>query len=150
MRRVAFAGLILALFISCSSDREPANQSLSGEMEIKKSWMRSAEANTNSAGYLSIINGTAETDTLLSVSTDAFEAAEVHESYETDDGLIGMRPAKNMSIASGDSLVLKPGGMHIMLMNAQNKLTESDSVNIYFSFKKAGDKTIKIPVRVSY
>ncbi|MDZ7717067.1 MAG: copper chaperone PCu(A)C [Balneolaceae bacterium] len=149
MYRILLSVLASILFLSCNSDKNSDPEVLSGQIEIKNKWMRPANADANSAGYLSIINGTAKTDTLLSVSSDAFEVAEVHESYETEAGLSGMRPAKNLDIAPGDSLVLKPGGLHLMLMSARQPITENDSITVNFNFKKAGERTVRIPVRSS-
>ena len=147
MNRIVLFAIIAALFLACNSDKKRNKSSLSGKIEVKKSWLRPAESGSNSTAYLSLINGTSESDSLLSISSDAFQLTEVHESYETEDGLSGMRPAKDLSIASGDSLVLEPGGLHIMLMGATKTIAETDSITISLHFKKAGEKTVKIPVQ---
>lgn len=149
MYRVLLAILVLISFLSCSSDQTPEVKPLTGQIEIQNKWIRSVNTGANSAAYLSIINGTTSADTLLSVSSDAFKMAEVHESYQTEDGLSSMRPAKNLSIASGDSLVFQPGGLHIMLMNAKQNIAEYDSITVNFSFEQTGKITVRIPAKSS-
>lgn len=142
--------ILLVLAIGCSAgeqDKTAQHHTLSGVLEIKQSRSRPAAPGGNSAVYLSIHNGTSQADTVVGVQTEIAQAAEIHESYITDEGLSGMRPASNLAIAPGDSLVFKPGGLHIMLMNVSNELSYNDSLEIILQFAQVGPKTIMVPVR---
>lgn len=141
--------IFATLLIGCSSQESNHSQmrSISGELEITDSWVRPAVKGTNSAAYLAIYNGTAEADTLISIESKDVENAEVHESYTTEEGLSGMRPAGILAIPSGDSLVLEPGGYHIMLMKAKKDMKEGDSLSLVFRFSNAKSKDITAPVK---
>lgn len=141
--------LLIMLAIGCSAgeqDKTARDHTLSGALEINQSRARPAAAGGNSAVYLSIQNGTSQADTVVGIQAEIAQAAEIHESYTTDEGLSGMRPASNLAIASGDSLLLKPGGLHIMLMNVSQELSFNDSLEIIVQFAQAGSRIIRVPV----
>lgn len=140
---------ISLLLISCSGKQEKPveKESLSGNLEVKNPWMRAAPESSNSAAYLTIWNGTSERDTLLEIKAEEVAKSEVHESYTTNEGLAGMRPAGLLDIASGDSLVLQPGGLHLMLMGVKKNLQKGDSLQLTFMFAKAGSLAVQAAVK---
>ena len=72
---------------------------------------------------------------------------QIHESYTTEDGLAGMREKKEIVVHSDETLVLKQGGLHVMLMNLKKDLSENDSVEVALEFTKAGTVKLKLPVQ---
>lgn len=141
--------ILLMAAIGCSNAKqdEPAQRlKLSGVLEITQSRARPAAIGGNSAVYLSIHNGTPKPDTIVGIQTEVANKAEIHESYTTEEGLSGMRPAPNLTIAPGDSLIFKPGGLHIMLMNVTRELSFNDSLEVILQFAQGGNKTIIVPV----
>lgn len=141
--------LQLLIFQGCSSEKQtPEQENVFGNrLEVKNLWVRSAAENANSAGYMDILNGTEQSDTLLAVDADGVSKSEVHESYTTEDGLSGMRPAKALVVPPGSSLKLQPGSFHLMLMGLEQDLQPGDSLQITLQFAKAGFKTQKAVVR---
>lgn len=137
------------LTVGCNSNQDPPEQAqqLPGELKVENAWLRAAAENNNSAGYMRIWNGTSKNDTLLSIRAEGVAVSEIHESYTTDDGLAGMRPAGKLAIASGDSLILHPGGIHLMLMNLNSPLQGGDSLQLTLQFLKAGSVSTEAVVR---
>lgn len=144
-----FLFLLPFLFIGCSSDQQPPNQQqlISKQLEVRDAWVRAAAKDANSAGYLKIVNGTMQNDTLLAVQAEDVNRSEVHESFTTAEGLSGMRPAGSLVIAPGSTLLLQPGSFHLMLMDLEQNLQPGDSLQITLQFAKAGFKTQKAVVR---
>lgn len=141
MRGCTLLSIIFTLMMSgCSSQQE--QKSLSGNLEITQSRARPAAQGANSAAYFTIYNGTASVDTLLGVASDITDNAGVHESYMTEEGLSGMRPAGTLAIPSGDSLVLEPGGFHVMLMDLKKTVVRGDTIPLRIIFANAGSKNI--------
>lgn len=147
---------LIALFIfslfyiySCSSDKQTPDRktTFGDEIEVQNVWVRAAAENANSAGYMDILNGTEKSDTLLAIEAEGVSQSEVHESYTTEDGLSGMRPAKALVVPPGSSLKLQPGSFHLMLMDLEQDLQPGDSLQITLQFAKAGFKTQKAVVR---
>lgn len=108
------------------------------EVTVADAWVRETiGAGRTSAGYARIIN-TGLADRLLSVGVSA-GMAEVHESRE-QNGMMRMLPVKALDIPAKGEAVLKPGGYHIMIMNAA--LKRGETVELTFTFEKAGKVTV--------
>ena len=147
-------GIILCtLFaLGCSSnnankeEKNPAKPVL-GKLTLEKGWARPGAKGQTSAAYLSISNGTASQDSIISMSSKAATKAEIHKSYKGENGIMGMRPAPGQVIPSGEDLYLQPGGLHIMLMKLNSDLGVKDSIDLSIKFKHVGTKTVNIPVK---
>lgn len=145
----------LISFLSCSNqenDAQPAKESIqidlpSEGIEIADARARPGREGGNSAIYMNILNGSAEADTLLSLSTPVSGMAEVHESYEQEEGMMGMRPVETVVVPGRDLLALEPGGFHVMLMQLNQALTEDDNIELTLEFAKAGEMNLSVLVR---
>ncbi len=120
-----------------------------GSITITDGWARSASKGMNSAAYLTIFNGTSTSDTLLNIKAGASNTVSIHQSYNSENGMTGMRPAGTVIIQPDSNFILKPGGYHIMLMHLNKDLTKGDSLQLTFEFAISGKKTATIPVRLS-
>lgn len=143
--------ILLLLLSGCDTEKNQASESekgvVSGEIELSNGWARPGKQEMMSAVYLTISNETSSADTLVEVSSETAQSAEVHESYKGENGMSAMRPAPNRVIESKNNLYLQPGGLHIMLKNLKNDLASGDSVKIRIEFKRTGTQTIRLPVK---
>lgn len=112
------------------------------EITIHNPWMRPAHESFNSAFYCTILNNSSEADTLYKVSSEISDDVEIHETFMKDD-MMGMRPVKNLVIPAKDSLLFKPGGYHIMLMNLKDNAIVNNSKEMILFFKRAGEIKVK-------
>lgn len=134
---------ILPLVISCGSD----NEGVKDEAQNYEERVRPAASGGTSAAYFTYENSLNTADTLLSVKSDIAVLTQVHESYETEEGMMGMREQNEVGISPGEVLVFKQGGLHVMLMRLKKDLLEGDSVRIELEFAKAGLVTKILPVK---
>lgn len=96
-----------------------------------------APANPDTAAvYLTITNGTDHDVVLESVTTTAGGHAEVHRSSD-ENGMATMAPAGPMTVDAGATLVLEPGGYHVMVMNPTRSLQVGDHVSVTLHFRGA-------------
>ncbi len=150
MKTLYSAGLaILFLFMTgCNTDDNETRDEnvILGRYEFSNGWARAGSEGGNSAAYLRITNGTATDDTLVELSSNISERASLHETTERD-GLTEMNAVSDFTIKSGSSMDLEPGGKHIMLMQLNRELSESDSVKITFEFAQAGSWEVILPVK---
>lgn len=138
-------------FVGCSSQSDQKRTRgtvVLGKMELSDGWARPGSKGQNSAAYLRIANGTASNDTLLKIQSNTAEQAELHESYQDENNMTGMRPAGQQVIAESEELYLQPGGLHIMLMKLQRDLAVGDTLSISLEFARAGTKNLNIPVKL--
>ena len=96
------------------------------------------------AAYMTIKNTTDIADRLLSVSVD-FAQASLHETKIEGD-VAQMVEVPGIDIPAGQTVELKSGSYHIMLMNPMKELKVGDTVNLTLKFEKAG--TIIVPANV--
>ena len=93
----------------------------------------------SSAAYLKITNNGVSDDRLIAAKAAIAQRVEIH-SMELDQGVMRMRAVDGgLAIASGDSVTLAPGGLHIMLMGLTTDLASGTQHEIILVFEKAGD-----------
>lgn len=97
------------------------------------------------AVYLTVHNGTSADDVLESVTTSAGGDAELHRS-SMQNGSATMAPAGPTTVKHDGTLVLKPGGYHIMIMKPTEALHTGDHVKVTLHFRDSGAVTVDAPV----
>lgn len=99
----------------------------------------------NNAAFVTLTNGSRR-DALLSVSTPAADAAELHQ-MSMAGGLMRMQRLPLINLAPNQTLTLSPGGRHIMLINMKQPLKAGDKVPLTLKFRQAGSITVQADVR---
>ncbi|KAF0135941.1 MAG: hypothetical protein FD152_1175 [Xanthobacteraceae bacterium] len=110
-----------------------------GSLGITQPWSRATPAGARVAGgYLTVTNAGPESDRLIGGSAAFAERVEIHE-MATVNGVMTMRALGNgLTIAPGQTVALKPGGLHVMFMGLRTPLTQGQSVKVTLEFEKAG------------
>lgn len=105
---------------------------------VDKIWARATPGNARTgAAYLSVTNTGTTPDRLLGVSSPVAEKAELHEN-KTENGIMKMRPKAPIALKPGETVTLKPGGDHLMLIGLKQPLKEGESFPLTLTFEKAG------------
>lgn len=154
MKKLSFiiSVFLFLLAVSCTGDDQSADADPEIELpeqgiEITGAWARPGRQNGVTAVYMNVANGSAETDTLISLSSPVSGLVELHETYERENDMMGMREAEEPFIPGRSAVVMRPGGLHIMLMQLQNELNEGDSLELTLEFSLDGPKTLTVPVQ---
>jgi periplasmic copper chaperone A len=115
-----------------------------GSIVVTDAWARatviaeSAEATPEVGGvsgaYMTISNQSETPLVLTAVSTVAAGVAEIHET-QLDNGIMQMNPIDRLEIPPGESVVLEPGGFHIMLMDLTRSLVPGDAISLTLTFE---------------
>jgi copper(I)-binding protein len=71
----------------------------------------------NGAVYVTIRNRGNASDVLLSVTSEAADIAELHQSIQRESMMM-MQPVPTMEIPAGAMLAMQPGGYHILLASS--------------------------------
>lgn len=116
--RVARVSLAAILAVACGTaqDAAPAGP-----------WMRAGEVGAMTAAYFTVPNAGPDTLRLVAVEVDAAERASFHETRDSA-GTARMVPRDTIAIAPGDSAVLAPRGLHVMVHGLRVKLVAGDTV----------------------
>ncbi|MBC2776640.1 copper chaperone PCu(A)C [Parasphingopyxis marina] len=137
---LGLAGLI-GLAGCSQSAREP------GDFAIEDAWARAAAEDAPvSAGYARIENRGGD-DRLVSASTPVAAEAQIH-SVTMEDGVMRMRETEGgLSLPGGETVELRPGGYHIMLMQPNRALAEGEHIPITLTFERAAPVTVDFIIR---
>jgi len=98
--------------------------------------------------YLEILNRGKTPDLLLGGETGAAAEVEVHESY-LDGDIARMRRVDSLELPPGERVVMRPGGVHIMLLDLRHTLREGDTLPLTLTFKTSSPLLLRVPVRGS-
>lgn len=136
------------LFTTCNSDTSESQGRFEGEgITIEDAWVRPAVEGRISAAYFQIINFEDEPDTLVSVQSDAARTVEIHESYQQEEDMMGMREVPELEIPANSTVRLEQGGLHVMLIQLERDLAEGNEIELVLEFANGGEKTVVIPVQ---
>ncbi|MCH2450578.1 MAG: copper chaperone PCu(A)C [Gracilimonas sp.] len=144
MRYLAYFLTVLVplVMISCGAEKEQVT-----EEEVVEERVRPAASGGTSAAYFSYSNTFDKPDTLISVNSAVARLTQIHESYETEDGMTGMRERREVIIPAGENVVFKQGGLHVMMMDLRKDLSAGDSVGVELELKLAGRVSRLLPVQ---
>ncbi|XWN36410.1 MAG: copper chaperone PCu(A)C [Balneola sp.] len=148
MKKLIVFCMALSIMVNCGKnpEKEQKSSKISDDSEIQN-WARPGTQGQMSGAYFIYKNSLDVSDTLISVESSQAMVTQIHESYTTDDGLAGMREMKEIIVQPDENLILRQGGLHLMLMNLKKDLTENDSVDVTLEFRKAGTVRFILPVR---
>ena len=136
----------LTLAIVCAGPAS-AQQVKIGDLVLDHAWARATPGGAKvGGGYLTIENKGATSDKLIGGSSTIAGKVEVHE-MAMNNNVMTMRPLKDgLAIPPGQSVTLKPGGYHVMLMELKAPLKKGAKVPVTLTFEKAGQTTITLDV----
>jgi protein SCO1/2 len=109
-----------------------------GDLKIENAWVRAVPAGMTSGVFLTITNHGAQPDVLIAAQSPVAHMVEVHQTKMEND-VMKMSPVDRIAIPAGQTVELKPGGYHIMLMNINKTLTAGDRVPLTLKFERAGE-----------
>ncbi len=118
-----------------------------GTIHISQPWSRAtAKGATTGAGYMTITNKGTAPDRVSCVSNDASAQCEIH-SMAMEGGVMKMRPVEGgLEIKPGESVMLKPGGHHLMFRELKHPLEQGAAVKATLEFEHAGTVEVDYPV----
>lgn len=139
-------GLVTTLFLGSLSFAHAHGVTV-GTMEIIHPAIPAPPAGAKSAaGYLEIVNAGGAADRLLGVETAIAKRAMLHATDHGADGVARMIHLDAIDIPAGGTVLLEPGGLHIMLMGLTGPLTEGDMIPATLVFERAGRVAIEFSV----
>jgi copper(I)-binding protein len=137
MRRRVLTALLLAAPMSVLAQQ--------AGITVENAWSRAAMQGRTGVVYLTITDAGAP-DRLSSAASPVAGQAELHESF-TENGVAKMRAVAALPLAPGQSVMLSPGGYHIMLMGLKHELKPGETFPITLNFDNAGAITATVTVQ---
>ena len=137
---VVGSAAVAVLTAACTSPELPRGR------VVTSSWARSADSGATGGAYLTIVNADSIAVELVGATSPVATSVEVHESMQ-HDGMSHMMPRATVPIGARDSLVMAPGGLHVMLHQLMRPLAPGDSVPLTLRFSAGDSVRVSVPVR---
>lgn len=142
--------LILVVGLSALAGLASCRGSAAGpKIEVEGAWARPSPKMAGAgAAYMVLKNGGNEADRLLSAETRVAEAVELHESFMDENDVMKMRPVEGgaIEVPAGGQVELKPGGLHIMIINLAEPLETGTTIPLALTFEKSGKIEVEVAV----
>ena len=82
---------------------------------------------------------------VVKAGSPAAKAVELH-THVNEGGVMKMRPVKDIDVKAKGEAVLKPGSLHVMLIDLKGPMKEGDSVPITLTFDDGSSKQVEAKV----
>lgn len=112
---------------------------------VEQPWMRAAGQGATGGAFMTLRNAGGQPDRLLSASSPAARAVELHATMRDGD-VMRMRPVQAIEVPAGGSVTLQPGGLHVMLIGLVNAAEPGATVPLILNFERGGPVQVRLPV----
>jgi copper(I)-binding protein len=112
---------------------------------VEGAYAYSPPASGEVAVYFTVRNPADLPDTLVHVNTPDAAGVMYHRNV-TEGGLVRMEHLEALVVPARDSLVLSPGGIHLMLTSVKPR-SPGDTLHLGLNFAHAGTRTVDVVIR---
>lgn len=152
MKKMLIA-MSLMLLTACSSDDSSSGKASSKSSEplvITDAYVREMPpGQMMTAAFMQITyNGPIEDFSILGVKSSVADTVEIHDT-QIEGGTLRMRPVEALHLPRGETVILQPGSLHIMLMAVKQPLKPGEQIPIVLYFSDGSEYTVQVPVRDS-
>ena len=117
------------------------------ELTVSGAWVREGPPTTQVlAAYAQIANPGTQEITIVGASSPQFEMVEIHRT-EIVDGMARMIAQPQLVVPAGGNVTFEPGGLHLMLIQAQKPLVSGDHVEINLQLNTGTQLRVDAEVR---
>ncbi len=143
--RRTLLGLVPALLLVRPA---AAHDVRAGDLVISQGWSRAAGQGGQGAGFLRIANRGSAADRLLSASSPVSGKMELH-THVRDGDVMRMREVPAIDIPAGQTVEMRPGGLHLMFMGLTQPLRQGEKIPVTLRFERAGEVRIELDVQAA-
>lgn len=158
MKQTTFTLLILFALLALVACNTTNNRAVNGAaITVEAPWARPAmamegdmgtDSATVSAAYMVLTNSGPQEDRLLSATSPAATAIEIHETTMDANNVMQMHPIEGgLVVPANSSVEMKPGGIHIMLIGLTQDIAVGGTVPLTLTFERAGTIEVQAEVR---
>lgn len=141
----ATAGFLAAMLIglalaACQPADEPEG------LVLEAGWVRAMPPGKGmTAAYGALTNWQSDTVIVRSFASDQFADVSLHRTI-VEDGISRMRAVESLSLEPGQTVLLEPGGLHLMLMGPSGSFSPGDRVSLGFITADGARFDFAVPV----
>lgn len=145
-RRLIAAVALAACTVTGGFAADPAPDA-DGRLTVVNPYIRATPpGQTNTAMFLTVKNATDRCRTLVGVSSSLADRVELH-GHRMENGLAVMRPVRRIAVPAGESVTLRPGGLHVMLLGIRQPIKPGDRAAVTLLFEDGARIRVTAPIR---
>lgn len=116
------------------------------QVTVQDPYVRLAPPNAPATGAFMVIRNTGDKDVkVVKADNPVSKVTELH-THLNEGGVMKMRPVAAIDVKAKGEAVLKPGGLHVMLIDLKAPMKEGDTVPLTLTFDDGSTK--KVDARV--
>ncbi len=116
-------------------------------IDIEHAYARATPPNaTTSAIFATISNDSDQVRTIVKAVSDASAVVELHDVI-MDGDVMKMRQIDSITIPANGSTTLKPGSLHIMLLDVKEPMLEGSKIDVELTFANGEIQALTVPVK---
>ncbi|MER2539234.1 MAG: copper chaperone PCu(A)C [Azonexus sp.] len=136
-----FSLLLASLMVSAGALAAAADM-----VTVDEPYVRLSPPNAPATGAFMVIKNAGDKDVkVVKADNPASKSTELH-THLNENGVMKMRPVAAIDVKSKGEAVLKPGGLHVMLINLNAPMKEGDVVPITLTFDDGSSKKVDAKV----
>lgn len=101
---------------------------------------------TNTAAFMVLQNADAKPHAVVKADNSISKVTELH-GHVNEDGVMKMRPVKQIDLPAKGEAKLQPGGLHVMLIDLKQPPKPGDKVAVTLTFEDGSTKQVNAEVR---
>ncbi len=115
-------------------------------VSVEDPYVRLAPPNAPATGAFMVIRNNGDKDVrMVKADNPASRVTELH-THLNDGGIMKMRPVPAVEIKAKGEAVLKPGGLHIMMIDLKTAIKEGDVIPMTLTFDDGSSKQVDAKV----
>lgn len=120
---------------------------MAGDITVENPYAKEVAPNMkNSAAFMTIKNTSNKKISLVTARNDSSAITELH-THGKKDGMMVMYKVEKIEIPAHGEALLKPMGLHVMLIGLNKQLKEGDTVNLELVFDNGESVKVAAPVK---
>ncbi len=118
-----------------------------GDLVVEGAWTKAMLPGQKvGGGFLKVTNKGASDDRLVSASSPVSPDVQLHEMTVVDDVMQMRQLSGGIPVPAGQTVELKPGGLHLMFMAVVEPFKDGGAVPVTLTFEKAGKVDVTLPI----
>lgn len=116
-------------------------------IDIDEAYARATPPNATTSAVFATINNDGDKDrVIVKAVSDASAVVELHDVI-MDGDIMQMRQVESITIPANGSTILKPGSLHIMLLDVKEPMLEGSKIDVELTFANGEIQALTVPVK---
>ncbi|ASI91595.1 MULTISPECIES: copper chaperone PCu(A)C [Vibrio] len=116
-------------------------------IDVNDAYARATPPNATTSAVFATIENTGDKDrVIVEAASQASSVVELHDVI-MDGDVMKMRQVKSITVPANGQTILKPGSLHIMLLDVEKPMKEGETINVELTFANGEVQVLTVPVK---